>query len=876
MIRPAEAAAETPKEKHERLVKRYLDPTMVARSRRRPDASLTMEDVMARARRKNVMREGLIPHRGVRPADLSDEQWRKIVHKTHATVNEDVLREMYRQKQMAEKDKERRDMPAPAARPRQEADDRHSRRKAEERRSGALAGSRHRDKPPDETHDNREVVDLLSAAEAEAEQPAAGVRGRDPHARSEALVDLTLSSADEAAPSPHYRQDADDFPPSNAKNDKIAQSLGFKNTQDWSQAWADVHGEQRTEEMHEMLKRGADKRVDKSKPYDDEMARVYGYRNFSKMRQKIPYMHPHMTHVQWNTRVGAMRKSYKRERDAKHPQPFLGGWTLDDVAKSLGGTSYRNLYTFPNLRRGTDDDPDVWLRDWGKKHIALRKHMKQRKGDLHMDFFAQTVSRGKYKNYNDLQSKWMDDKKDPSKLFKKYARMFKYDTDAPKQKRPLLPDKSQWTIMADPEYRHKFKPGPATLDPDLGAAAFGGYSFDSVTAVVQSQAAARGRRPASSRAATDLSSTLNGNGQPVNQAQASAAQPLRQSGSSGRPKRAAARAVLTYTEPPDSPSREPNWKRVAQEKIREVSVDVKNMPEDVVLKQLKEHKIKHDPRKSVDDLRILLQNWFITEITKRAKREAAASRDLSPGRARPKKKRDRSPRPSRPSRRERSGDRRRATSAGPPRRRFPTPSAAVGPYHPRARPTGLRGDPLLGISSLLGTSVRPQEVPPDGDPDEKESEAPVTPTPPRRGWSGTPIEQQRALGRSLRRMAVQPRLPPALIRHVRKRYTKTVGAAPVRQVRNVTSPYVATYTPKGGHGWTPTPRLSVNQIDSGRYLLRARRGITKGVRHQVVHLLNRVRGKVKVNGRVLRKKQAREVIIDLLAQNITVDVSIHA
>jgi len=173
-------------------------------------------------------------------------------------------------------------------------------------------------------------------------------------------------------------------------------------------------------------------------------------------------------------------------------------------------------------------------------------------------------------------------------------------------------------------------------------------------------------------------------------------------------------------------------------------------------------------------------------------------------------------------------------------------------------------------------------------PEEKQSEAEPR-TRRRRGGplapGGTPLAAVRARGRDLQALA-QPHIPVAPARvagplvaarlmHRPGRYGKH-GVTRQKAPRNIVSPFRMNYTSKGGHGWNPTPKLSINQIDSGRFLIRARRGVTKGIRHQVMHLLQRVRGKVKINGRLHTKKQAREVIIDLLAQNITVDVEIRS
>ena len=80
---------------------------------------------------------------------------------------------------------------------------------------------------------------------------------------------------------------------------------------------------------------------------------------------------------------------------------------------------------------------------------------------------------------------------------------------------------------------------------------------------------------------------------------------------------------------------------------------------------------------------------------------------------------------------------------------------------------------------------------------------------------------------------------------------------------------------RGWYGLSATPVLSVNTIGPGHFLIRARRGITKGIHHQVVHLLKRAPRAFFVNGHKHNKKQAYTIIIDLLRQNKTVEVQLR-
>ena len=80
---------------------------------------------------------------------------------------------------------------------------------------------------------------------------------------------------------------------------------------------------------------------------------------------------------------------------------------------------------------------------------------------------------------------------------------------------------------------------------------------------------------------------------------------------------------------------------------------------------------------------------------------------------------------------------------------------------------------------------------------------------------------------------------------------------------------------RGSYGFDQTPRLSLNHTGPGQYILRARRGVSRGVRQQVLHYLSRAGAHIYVNGRKHNKKQAYTVIMDLLKQNHSVEVIVN-
>jgi hypothetical protein len=71
-----------------------------------------------------------------------------------------------------------------------------------------------------------------------------------------------------------------------------------------------------------------------------------------------------------------------------------------------------------------------------------------------------------------------------------------------------------------------------------------------------------------------------------------------------------------------------------------------------------------------------------------------------------------------------------------------------------------------------------------------------------------------------------------------------------------------------------TPKLSINSIGAGRFLIRARQGVDKGVLHQIKNLLKRSKKYVQVNSKRLSKTKALSVIVSLLGRNETVDLQL--
>ena len=78
----------------------------------------------------------------------------------------------------------------------------------------------------------------------------------------------------------------------------------------------------------------------------------------------------------------------------------------------------------------------------------------------------------------------------------------------------------------------------------------------------------------------------------------------------------------------------------------------------------------------------------------------------------------------------------------------------------------------------------------------------------------------------------------------------------------------------GSYGFDQTPRLSLTHLGPGNYIFRARKGVTRGIRQQVLHYLSRV-SVLWVNGRKHNKKAAYTIIMDLLKQNKSVEVMLN-
>ena len=161
------------------------------------------------------------------------------------------------------------------------------------------------------------------------------------------------------------------------------------------------------------------------------------------------------------------------------------------------------------------------------------------------------------------------------------------------------------------------------------------------------------------------------------------------------------------------------------------------------------------------------------------------------------------------------------------------------------------------------------------------------PTPPRFGEQDEKDEKQpeparaRAPGRAPGRAAINPLLhayPPVAGGRARRiAHTLNVSLRGTHAIPDHSeSPYKQTVRASSGYGLNITPQLSITHLGAGHFLLRARRGVTPGVRKHVLHLLQRVRGRyLFVNGRRHTKLQARDVILRMLRTNQTVDVQLN-
>ena len=856
---------------------------------------LTMEKVVQRLDRYKGKGKIVIPTK----RDHSAQEWREEIVNTARIAQQHIVKEKVKRRIMPPPN---RPAPPPAIpeegevqsqppRPwgnRTHAHDRHSATQVMQDIGGLLnPGGGRRRKPPDRSHSNQRMAELQSASESEAgnESPLlhAGIMyGGDPHARTE-QIDLTQSTDDEggapagmAGPAEHYRQGKDDYPQPSEQHDKYAQSLGFKNTIEWSQAWAAVHGEENTEEMHRMVKSAPVTRTRAADKGDDMMARTYGYKNYGDMMARIPHMKPEMTGVTWNSRIHQMRKHFRTEIEKKSPKGYLGGWTIEEAAKAMGAKGAKHFHTNP--------EADKILKEWGKKHKRLRGHHKDTGGTMDADYVSQIMG---FNDWNAMRTRMLAKGQNPNDEIKKIQQTYLVTKDAPKRKpdeRTLQPLRSVYKEFSHPAYQRKLPSRSPELEPfRLG---------HSVARVVQNHDDAK-EEPAGAASASsdDVRDTLEANGQRVRVNPAAPVTPVRTShvGARRQPARAATAATTTYQSrtpevlmPLDDPRRgtaTPPAQRL-QTEAKRILAEIAKMNTKEVKHYMRSKNIPFARNLSVDRLREQASRETAEQM-KRAKLFQQPDRYASPRGSRsfqsqwgnmptgdtpdlrPRKRR-RSPL--------RNSRHRRSHSVGRPgygRRRRPSPSPDRYELMSVMSDPDVWGDP---------SGSEPEEKQAEVDPRTRRRRGgPITP-------AGTPIAAVRARGRQLHAIAqphiqaparvAGPRVASRLL-HRPGRYHRH-GVTRPKAPRNIVSPFRMNYESRGGHGWNPTPKLSVNQIDSGRFLIRARRGVTKGIRHQVMHLLQRVRGKVKINGRLHTKKQAREVIIDLLAQNITVDVEIAA
>ena len=814
-------------------------------------AGLSMEDVARRLDKYGGKGKMRIPHR----QGMDAQEWRRTIIETAREAQHHIVREKVRRsRQMgppARRVEEGEIVEGPQENPpipwggrtqaREHPDassDRHSQQQVAVERAGVLSGgSRRRAHPPDRSHSNESMVELQSASDAEMASMSDVATG-DAHEP----VDLTATTDEEGgvAPSPHYRQGEDDFPDETDANNKFAMSLGFKNQKAWSQAWAAQFGETNTEEMHRMIRGGIVNRDNRKDRGDDMMARTYGYKNYKDMFKSVPHFRPDLTGVQWNTHIAQMRKHFQTELENKSRKGFLGGWTISEAARAMGAKGHKHFLTTARA--------DKVLHDWGKKHQQLRKHFKETSNMPNLDVVAQVFG---FQNWEGMRHRFEMTGKDPSRELKKLGEKYKVKQDAPTS----TPDER--TLKAHPSL-HKVFGHPSARGPSPEVVGATPFQFHTVSAVVQSEHA---NRPAASSADPNaIQAALAANGQPTQHGRQPVVTPIRVSGPGPRrnPARAARSGTLSYEAPrtptemmhlgdPRRQQKTPT-KQAVQKKIREETAKINHMDTPQLKAFMTKLGIDIDSDDDVDELRYNAIQGMAVAVRRAAGVPAAQA--MTQPIAQPFQPRGM---PTRGARGARSV---RTTGAGKKRRRrdiSPFNDATRKQRHaPRRRPASPRF----------------------GDDDEKMQIIQDPPTP----GEIKPKAQRRlaeALGRAPRRILSAPSRVARGRRdlHARLKYGREGVVRTVQ--RNIVSPFRMNYKARGGHGWTPTPRLSVNQIDAGRFLLRARRGVTKGVRHQVMHLLNRVRGKLKINGRIHSKLQAREVIIDLLAQNTTVDVEIH-
>ncbi|HIB88907.1 TPA: hypothetical protein EYO57_17215 [Candidatus Poribacteria bacterium] len=78
-----------------------------------------------------------------------------------------------------------------------------------------------------------------------------------------------------------------------------------------------------------------------------------------------------------------------------------------------------------------------------------------------------------------------------------------------------------------------------------------------------------------------------------------------------------------------------------------------------------------------------------------------------------------------------------------------------------------------------------------------------------------------------------------------------------------------------GGPYTSKPRLSVNTLGPGNFIIRARQGMSRGVRLQILNLLSKAPKVMWVNGHKHSKKAAYGVIIDLLRKHESVEIMLN-
>lgn len=132
-----------------------------------------------------------------------------------------------------------------------------------------------------------------------------------------------------------------------------------------------------------------------------------------------------------------------------------------------------------------------------------------------------------------------------------------------------------------------------------------------------------------------------------------------------------------------------------------------------------------------------------------------------------------------------------------------------------------------------------------------------------------------------RRRAVLPGLhrisrPIVMQQHMGSMYPPvSAGSVASRYLPVPYTPKRATSTSKSRPGTKlTTPKLSITSVSTGRFSIRARQGVDKGVINQIKNILKRAKKFVRVNSKRLSKSKALSVIITLLGRNETVDLQI--